>query len=349
MNSLLNIRSLSIPVGLTAIGLYLARQYFLGGHVPRSVLDGADLTQCDVIVTGGCGGIGAKTCQVLAACGARSLIMTYRNAAAIDSALEARNTVVEYALKHAKPSLRLTREEVERRVELMHLDLADLNSVKRFVQELRSRPDFSIGLLINNAGIMQTPHRVTKQGIEIQFGTNHIGHFLLTKLLLDDIKRNNARVIALSSRAAMRDNSFTIGDMNKDILSDCKHLDPSTLYCRSKLANMMFAMSLQEQFDKDETTSARAYAVHPGVIHTNLFKDTNSILQYVLMPIANYMLLKTPMAGAQTTLFCALAPDARGGQYYADCAVTAPNPLALDTELRERLWQISEDLVKDYV
>ncbi len=203
-----------------------------------------DLLGQVVIVTGSNTGIGKETARVLARMGA-SVVLACRD---VGKSLP----VVE----------ELKKDTNNENIEFIRLDLMDLKSIKDFSEEFKSKYD-RLNILINNAGIMAIPdRRETKDGFELQFGTNHLGHFCLTTLLLDLIKKSApSRIINLSSVAS------AIGTMNwNDILFE-KGYNLSTAYAQSKLANIIFTKELQRRLKND---NVKVMSVHPGVVATDL-------------------------------------------------------------------------------
>jgi NAD(P)-dependent dehydrogenase (short-subunit alcohol dehydrogenase family) len=217
--------------------------------------------------------------------------------------------------------------------------------VRAFAAEVLDRHD-RIDLLVNNAGVMFTPFDRTDDGFEMQFGTNHVGHFLLTNLLVPALLRGApARVVNLSSG----------GHVGSDILWDDPNYeerpyDKFESYGQSKTANILFTVELDRRLADQ---GVRSFAVHPGMIVTDLgrhmTKDDMRALRdkAKASPSGGLPGYKSIEAGAATSVWAATAPElaSRGGVYLADCQVTAPAPWALDTESATRLWELTEDLV----
>ncbi|VDL97022.1 unnamed protein product [Schistocephalus solidus] len=216
------------------------------------------------------------------------------------------------------------------------LDLASLQSVREFAARI-CKPDTRIDLLINNAGIMACPYALTKDGFESQVGTNHLGHFLLTELLMPAIKRAspNPRIINVSSLAHER-----VQKCPEPWLIPASEYKPWTAYRYSKLANAIHARQLAKRLRKDGVVTA---SVHPGVVITDLFKGPlilRALMHTVLRPF-----MKSAWEGAQTTMHVVLANDLHSGAYYADCAPKKPNQMVLDDKLGDLLWSFSEKAV----
>jgi NAD(P)-dependent dehydrogenase (short-subunit alcohol dehydrogenase family) len=247
---------------------------------------------------------------------------------------------------------RLHTEAPSTHTELAILDLASLDSVREFAaQELgKNRP---LHVLINNAGVMAPPKRQqTKDGFEVQFGTNVLGHFALTGLLLPALERSERpRVVTLASIAHKR------GRLNFDDLQSTKSYSPMGSYQQSKLADLMFAFELDRRL-RAASSSVLSIAAHPGVAHTNLFeKGDHSVVQKTLRKVVSHaigIVLNTDAEGALPTLYAATATDAKSGGYYGpkgfqemrgDEVVAAQvAPQARDKAAAARLWKICEEL-----
>jgi NAD(P)-dependent dehydrogenase (short-subunit alcohol dehydrogenase family) len=289
-----------------------------------------DLTGKVAIVTGANSGIGYYTAVAFAEKGATT-IMACRNLEKSQAALD--------QLKADVPA---------GDVELMQLDLASLDSVRRFAEAFQAKHK-RLDLLINNAGIMMVPYGVTEDGFERQFGTNHLGHFALTGLLLNTILATpGARVVNVSSTG------HRMGSMNFDDLmyEDGRGYSGSGAYSRSKLANMLFTYELQRRF---EAVGAEAIvtAAHPGGTNTNLQDEVGS-RWYVkpFVPLMRIMMQSADM-GALPTIRAAVDPDAKGGQYYGPGGfmeqrgypiIVQSNGASHDIADAQQLWQASEEL-----
>jgi retinol dehydrogenase-12 len=325
--------------GFSALALHhTVRATFAGYSFAPNELFNKDLTGKRVIITGANSGIGLETAKVLASLNANVVMAVRAGEHSENACLE----VIKFAKEHGAKNFS---------VGIIEIDLASLDSVKSFVEKFNSKHKGQVDILINNAGIMMCPHGLTKDGIELQFGVNHVGHFLLTRLLLDDLKRNNAVVINLSSTASEFSGAFANFE-DRTVKSDCKGLyRASDLYGRSKLANVLFTKKLQRLFDADPNTTARAYSVHPGAVATNLGRHLFGSFATGIVSLFVNPYLKTATHGAQTTLYLALSdPKALvPGAYYADCAFKPNNPLADNEATQDELWRVSEDLVKQWI
>lgn len=224
------------------------------------------------------------------------------------------------------------------------LDLGSLASVRRFADELSDRP---VDLLVNNAGVMMTPRRTTSDGFELQLGTNHLGHFALTGLLLDALERSeSARIVTLSS------NEHKAGRIDFDDLQQEHGYTPRGSYRRSKLANAVFAIELDRRLRAARSPVISVFA-HPGYSATNLQSSGPTGAAKAVMAITNRVLAQSPERGALPTLYAATAPGVEGGDYYGPDGFGEMRGFpkrveaisnARDPEVGSRLWQASEEL-----
>ena len=245
-------------------------------------------------------------------------------------------------------------------VEIIELDLARLASVRRFAEAFTSKYDRLHGL-VNNAGIMAPPYGKTEDGFETQFGVNHLGHFLLTELLLDTLKASAPSRIVCVSSVAHQGSKDQMGTIDFDDLNfENRPYDPSVAYTQSKLANLLHALALARRL---EGTGVSAFSVHPGWIRSNLVKHMAPawIQNVLLRPFSGLLGMVSWFEGAQTTLHCLLADDApnHSGEYYSQMStlyhrkedrpggwpMVSPNPNAHETQLAEKLYEVSLDLV----
>lgn len=298
-------------------GIFLLRNHFSGGVCNcKANLDGKT-----VIVTGANTGVGRETALDLARKGAR-VIMACRN--------------LEKAHEAAEKIKTTTGNE---NVIVKELDLASLKSVRHFVEEVHQSED-RLDILVNNAGIMRCPYWKTEDGFEMQFGVNHLGHFLLTNLLLDMLEKSKpSRIINVSSLAHVR------GKIRFDDLSSEQDYSPGPAYAQSKLANVLFTRELSKRL---EDTDILVTAVHPGIVKTELARHTSfsksKLASLTLAPIS-WLFFKTPRQGAQTTIHCAVADDVESGLYYSDCKPKEPADQGKDDEAAKQLWEVSAGLV----
>jgi NAD(P)-dependent dehydrogenase (short-subunit alcohol dehydrogenase family) len=245
-------------------------------------------------------------------------------------------------------SAKIVAKQPSAKVEVRILDVADLDSVRRFAAEFLSE-DKPLDLLINNAGVMALPERrTTPQGFEMQFGTNHLGHFALTGLLLSALLRQpKSRVVTVASIAHKR------GKLNFDDLNAERRYDPRGAYAQSKLANVVFGLEFDRRLRARSAQTASVIA-HPGVAVTNIVSNgmgtglkgrvVNALLPFVA---------QSDDRGSWPLLYAATSPDAHGGGYYGPDGIAEikgtptevrPTPHALDPAAGKRLWEVSEAL-----
>ncbi|XP_003452656.1 retinol dehydrogenase 14a [Oreochromis niloticus] len=219
------------------------------------------------------------------------------------------------------------------------LDLASLTSVRAFCEDvIKEEPRLDV--LINNAGIYQCPYTRTEDGFEMQFGVNHLGHFLLTHLLLDLLKRSApSRIVVISSKL------YKHGYINFEDLSSEKSYDKAFAYSRSKLANLLFTCELARRLEGSGVT---VNAVTPGIVRTNLGRHVHiPVLVRPLFDLLSRSLFRSPEEGAQTSVYVASSPDVDSvqGKCFADCQPQVLLDKATDQELAAKLWDISEVMV----
>lgn len=305
---------------------------------PDSLLS-SDLKGKTYIVTGGNSGIGFVTVKQLAKQGA-NVILACRNTK--EGELRAQE---------------IRGENPAAKIEVSELDLASLESVRAFAKNFLAKYD-SLNGLINNAGVMNTPLKRTKEGFEMQFGTNHLGHFLLTELLLPALKKGApSRVVNLSScfhdKAMGREGRIDFEDPN----FEKKKYDGWAAYAQSKLANLLHAKHLAKRLDG---SGVQAASVHPGWVRSNLIKFSMPLWaqNYALRPVLKLAGMIEPWEGAQSTLFALLTPNLQNGAFYSQVGIyrtreaarggwpmQSPNPNAHDDKMAEGLDQISRKLV----
>jgi len=310
---------LSLTGAAVSLLAILFRRWMQGPEISSTTrLDGKT-----VVITGATSGIGKTTAMGLSKRGAK-VVLLCRN-------IKAAEEVAEEMRKSSK-------EEVI----VEHLDLASLESVRKCADSLANTLK-KINILINNAGIADCPEMRTKEGFEMQIGTNHFGHFLLTNLLLPWLKKGgpDARIINVSSM--LHDQA----QMNWDDLNwENTPYNSLQAYCQSKLANILFTKELARRL---EGSGVNTYAVHPGVINTPLAryqKVTHGLAVVLLWTVVKH-LMKTPESGANTSIFCSVEESlaSQSGLYYSDCQEQQPAPQAEDREGARKLWELSEQLV----
>jgi NAD(P)-dependent dehydrogenase (short-subunit alcohol dehydrogenase family) len=280
------------------------------------------------IVTGANSGLGQVTARELARAGAR-VILACRN-------LE-KGRAAEQECGAAVPGAQLEMEE---------LDLASLDSVRSFAERYRDAHD-GLDLLINNAGVMATPRRYTADGFELQFGTNHLGHFALTGLLIGEMEgRDDARVVTLSSTA------HRTGRIAFDNLGGERRYFRWRAYGQSKLANLLFALELDRRLRAAGST-VKSLAAHPGYAATNLQSAGPPLVDRLIMQVSNRVIAQSDEMGALPTLYAATEPGLEGGTYAGPDGIVeqrghpkrvAPNSAARDEEVARRLWEVSEEM-----
>ncbi|MFN2098899.1 SDR family NAD(P)-dependent oxidoreductase [Altererythrobacter sp. MF3-039] len=307
------------------------------------VLERHDLTGKTVLVTGGYSGLGRETARAMGAKGAH-VILSGRDEAKLAGAAE------ELA------------KETGATFDTLTCDLASLDSVRAAAKEASERFG-KLDLLINNAGVMACPKGKTADGFERQFGTNHLGHFLLSNLLVPLLEKGNApRIIALSSRA-----HFSSPVHLEDPNYENREYEKWESYGQSKTANALFALAADKRF---KSRGIRAFSVHPGGIMTNLGRHLSEedvkVLRARLAKAAEAAgkeggtsaTFKTVEQGAATTCWAATSDDvlANGGAYCEDChvapvddesPVAGVRSYAADPDAAEKLWVMSEDYVAE--
>ena len=286
-----------------------------------------------VLVTGANSGIGYQTALELARHGAH-VLLGCRNEAKGRAALQ-----------------RLLREAPGANAEVVQLDMASLASIRAFAAVFLGR-GVVLDLLINNAGVMALPKReLTEDGFERQFGTNHLGHFALTGLLLPALlAAPTPRVVTVAS-LAHRTGKIEFDNLQSERSYKGKGWDA---YNASKLANILFAKELDRRA-RAAHSRLLSLAVHPGVSTTSIFANGPGVmsLKAIAVKVLAPVLMQNDEAGALPTLYAATAPDAQGGEYIGpdgfgelkgSPVVVQPRPQALDVAVGERLWAVSEEL-----
>ncbi|XP_066557989.1 retinol dehydrogenase 13 [Amia ocellicauda] len=304
---------------LTGVGVVALRRWVAGGKCRSK----ARLTGKTVLITGANTGIGKETARDLACRGAR-VIMACRDMAKADQTAQ-----------------EIRQETGNGNVLVKKLDLASLQSVRQLAKDIQDNEE-RLDILINNAGIMMCPKWKTEDGFEMQFGVNHLGHFLLTNCLLDLLKKSSpSRIISVSSLAHDKGQIY-FDDINLE-----KDYDPRKSYGQSKLANVLFTRELAARL---KGTGVTANSLHPGVIRTELGRHVFPTLPWWKRVIALPMIIllfKTPWEGAQTTIHCAVDESLENvsGVYFSDCAPKEVAPQARNDAAARRLWDLSATMV----
>jgi NAD(P)-dependent dehydrogenase (short-subunit alcohol dehydrogenase family) len=276
------------------------------------------------VVTGANSGLGLETARALGSRGA-SVIMTARDMDKGEAAVEA-----------------LRAEQPDSRFELRHLDLADLDSVRKFAAGIER-----VDVLINNAGVMMPPHTHTKQGYELQFGVNHLAHFALTLLLFNTLLQSeDPRVVTVSSGLHHR-GRIHFGDLHGN-----QKYSPTAYYSQSKLANVVFGLELHRRL-RSNGFGMRSVLAHPGYTATNLQSSGPTGVSKLLMKVSNKVMAQDVTMGALPQIYAAAGADVESGQFYGPDGrnenkgyptVVEPLVEARDRELGRRLWDVSEEL-----
>jgi len=293
-----------------------------------TVADIPDQSGHNVLITGANSGLGLRSAEALARAGAR-VLLACRNPTKAAEAL----TAVEACATSAAPSV-------------VQLDLADLASVESAVDEVKRRVDH-LDVLMNNAGVMAVPLARTADGFEMQFGTNHLGHFALTGRLLPLLLAAPApRVISTSSQA------HRIGRMHWDDIQSRQKYSKWSAYGQSKLANLLFMFELDRRATAEHSPLVAA-AAHPGYAATHLqaVGYEGKAFMTRVMHLGNQLLAQSDAEGALPQLYAATMPDVKGGDYYGPDGMFeragAPEKVgrrkaARDAQAAQRLWEISE-------
>lgn len=297
------------------------------------VVAGLDLSGKRALVTGASGGLGAEAARALASIGAE-VILTARDLTKAEGVAEA-----------------IRSSTGNGSVSIMELSLDSQESIRAFAKNFLGKYD-SLQILLNNAGVMACPLQRTKEGYEYQFATNHLGHFLLTCLLLPAIKKGApARIVNVSSGG----HRFAPVDFD-DIHFDRREYDNFVSYGQAKTANVLFSVELDRRLAR---AGVRSNALHPGAIMTELGRHMtqDDIERLTSMAPPGGLSFKSVEAGAATSTWACSAPELAdvGGKYLEDCQVSGPpgtvgdlpgvQDWAIDADAAKRLWAVSEELV----
>eukprot|EP00026_Physarum_polycephalum_P011287 Phypoly_transcript_11495.p1 GENE.Phypoly_transcript_11495~~Phypoly_transcript_11495.p1 ORF type:complete len:354 (+),score=48.42 Phypoly_transcript_11495:120-1181(+) len=281
--------------------------------------DTADLTNKVVIVTGASGGIGEATAKILANMNAH-VVLACRSEEKTKAAIE-----------------RIRKQTQKGKITYLPLDLGDFDSVRDFASEF-AELGLPLHVLILNAGVVYAPYSKTKSGFESHFGTNHLGHFLLTNLLLNKLIAAQGRVVAVTSGL------YHYGRINfEDINYEKSPYSPSNAYATSKLANILFANELQNRV---KGTGVDVFSVAPGLVKTDASRNHKG-LGKILLNIVYFLIGKTPEQGAQTIIKAAISPSltGHGGAYLDNCKEVPLSKLAQDPVAATKLWDVSSKMV----
>ncbi|MGA3215537.1 MAG: oxidoreductase [Acidimicrobiales bacterium] len=280
------------------------------------------------LVTGANSGLGYETARQLAAHGARVLLTTRSEEKGLQAVARLKAEIPDADVRHGV------------------LDLADLESVRAFAAAV-SKEGGGIDVLVNNAGVMFPPRVLSRQGNESQFATNHLGHFALTGLLFETIRRGrDARVVTVSS-VEHRGGSIHFQDLTGE-----RAYAPRAFYQQSKFANVLFALELDRRV-RSAGVPVRSVLAHPGWSSTNLHTNGPTGLRRQLLIIGNHVFAQSAEMGALSQLYAAVDPAAESGGFYGPGGpgamrgypkLTQPAAAARDEETARRLWQLSEEL-----
>ncbi|KAL8023382.1 putative short-chain dehydrogenase/reductase SDR, NAD(P)-binding domain superfamily [Plasmopara halstedii] len=296
------------------------------------------------VVTGANSGIGFEVAKELAAHGAH-VILACRN--------EERGQQAE---ERIRSELALMPNEVVGSVEVMQVDIGDFDSVRDFARAFHDKFDH-LDLLINNAGVYGPTQRHTPNGLEIHFATNHLGHFYLTSLLLDLLRKSKhqARVVSVSSVT----HYFAWMFLNFSKLGHTK--GSSADYTTSKLANLLFSFELQRRLESAEVGNVVAGAAHPGVTHSDIWNRFYTAkfpkwLAKIAIRVGSWLPFMTPPMGALSILYAATMESVKGGEYYGPNgflhfrgypALEAGSKSSHSLENANKLWKLSEDMINE--
>ncbi|WP_435076271.1 oxidoreductase [Halococcus sp. AFM35] len=293
-----------------------------------------DVSDKTVVVTGANSGLGYEAAKTFATHGA-NVVLACRS---VERGVEAGEKIREEA-----PETRLT---------VIELDLADLASVQEFAANFRDTHD-ELHVLCNNAGVMAIPRTETEQGFETQFGVNHLGHFALTGLLLDELRATDGESRVVTQSSGLHES----GEIDFDDLQGEQSYDKWDAYGQSKLANVLFAYELQRRLRAAGVEDVASVACHPGYAATNLQQrgpeQEDSTLRLWGMQAANAALAQDAETGALPMLYAATAPDIEGGEYVGPGGFQQmrghpekqrSSDRSYDEATAKRLWEVSAEL-----
>ncbi|CAN1189735.1 Short-chain dehydrogenase TIC 32, chloroplastic [Linum perenne] len=322
---------------------------FSARSTAEEVTSGIDGTGLTAIVTGATSGLGLEATRVLALRGVH-VVMAVRD---VDAGYEVRRSIME-GIPNAK-------------LDVMKLDLSSLASVREFASDFIST-GLPLNILLNNAGIMACPFSLSEDNIELQFATNHLGHFLLTNLLLETMKKTadssnrKGRIVIVGSLA----HCFTYREVIRfNGINDESGYFDMRAYGQSKLANILYAKELARRLEvhafsqsvkpvvkygiEEDGVNITVNSLHPGSIVTNLLRYHSfiNLLAHVFVKFA----LKNVQQGAATSCYLALHPQVKGvtGKHFMDCNLAEPNCHGKDMDLAKKLWDFSLRLTTRHV
>ncbi len=278
------------------------------------------MTGKTVLVTGATNGIGFITALELAKMDA-VVLMVARDEKKGRAKLE--------EIRQAVPNAKL---------ELLLADLSSMASIRQLAINVTAKYS-SLDVLVNNAGAFYSERKVSKDGFEMTFALNHIGYFLLTNLLLDTLKRGkNPRIVSVSSGAHL------VAKINFNDLQLEKKFNGWAAYCTSKLMNVLFTKELSRRL---AGTGVTANCLHPGFVNTGFAGDSSDFMGRMLN-FAKNILAITPEKGAETMIYLSSSADVANvtGEYFEKKKIAKVNPIALDSSIAKRLWDVSEKLTE---
>ncbi|XP_066160830.1 short-chain dehydrogenase TIC 32, chloroplastic-like isoform X2 [Oryza sativa Japonica Group] len=303
---------------------------FSGASTAEEVTAGIDARGLVAVITGASSGIGLETARVLALRGVH-VVMAVRNVAAGRNASEAIRAEIPGAIVH-----------------VLEMDLSSMDSVRRFASEFDSL-NLPLNILINNAGIKAWGCTRSVDGLELHFATNYIGHFLLTNLLMENMKSTSSES-GVEGRIVNVSSWWHFAIYPEGICFD-KVKNPSRFsgifaYPQSKLASILHSTELQlARILKGDGVNISANAINPGVVETKMLTH-NNIANALVFPIGR-IVRKTIEQGAATTCYVALHPQVKGisGKYFSNCNLDSPSSHASNAELAKKLWEFSSKVV----
>lgn len=290
-------------------------------------INGKDSSQPIAVVTGGSSGIGIPSIEALTLANMK-VVLCARNMQAAEDAVAS------------------LPKSLQANVRIQKLDLSDMASVELAAKEIIEK-EGKIDVLLNNAGVMAPPKReATAQNLELQFGTNHVGHHMFTRLLLPSINENGRIVTVASTAHSFGQLNFQNLNYETDGTKEERTYSSWGSYGQSKLANILFAKGLSDEL-KQAGSSIKAVSLHPGVIGTNLWRYSPKWTR----PLLNaFFTDKNVEQGAATNVYCCLVDgdEFEGGEYLMDCNIKEPNQYGKDEtgSLRKKLWIATEDLIQ---
>lgn len=319
--TVLFVQSLSITALIlyASIVVLICRKIARGhAYIPPA---STDLTGQTIIVTGAASGIGRVAAVEFAKLGARVIVgirgQSRAEQAARDLQHEAHVSGTDKIIGY-------------------HLDLSNLSAVKTFADEVLKREE-RVTVLLNNAGTANLSHSLTPDGLELTFGTNHLGHFYLTQLLLPLLIRSQARIVNVSSIGCC------FVDDHIDYAFPSDRYDTRIAYGQSKLAQIWHSYELQQRYGPE---GIQSYSLHPGMIHTGITRQTPKLFELIYELIL-MIVGKSLYQGTQTSLFCSLSNEANPGKFHADCQEAKPSPLAYNRKMAEECWEFSERIIAE--